>query len=201
MPYERRRPLTDPLAAVRSMIWHRVIQSKDVKMIISCLPDVSSRFTQPVLPYVPVSVHPYARPNRIICNAAISACEKGSQWEIASSLLGGMAEQQVLPDCISYTGVISCCHKNSLWIAALCLLSEMQGVSISADTIAYNAAISASARAGVWDAVFWICCVGDFLDFPIAYSNQNWKSSESMFHVSPFIRTLLAQIQGFWFVS
>ena len=131
---------------------------------------------------VPVSVHPYARPNRIICNAAISACEKGSQWEIASCLLRGMTEQQLLPDCISYTAVISCCHKNSLWIAALCLLSEMQQVSISADTIAYNAAISASARAGVWDAVFWICSVGDFLDSPIAYSNRNGKSSGNMFH-------------------
>ena len=50
MPYERRRPLTDPLAAVRSMIWQRVIQSKDVKMINSCLQMFLPPFTQPVLP-------------------------------------------------------------------------------------------------------------------------------------------------------
>ena len=162
------KPLTDPLAAMRSMMWQRV----KIKVCQNVIP-ISPRCLFPLhtahsFALCPSQRLPCARPNRIICNAAISACEKGSQWEIASCLLRGMTEQQLLPDCISYTAVISCCHKNSLWIAALCLLSEMQEVSISADTIAYNAAISASARAGVWDAVFWICRISDFLDFPTA---------------------------------
>eukprot|EP00438_Fugacium_kawagutii_P011065 Skav221292 [mRNA] locus=scaffold2775:281968:283553:+ [translate_table: standard] len=67
-----------------------------------------------------------------------------------------MTDQELVPDCISYTAAISSCHKNSLWLMALDFLWEMQQFSISADTFAHNSAISACAKAGSWASAFWI---------------------------------------------
>ena len=49
----------------------------------------------------------FPRPNLIICNAAISACERGSQWEMASFLLRQMAGQRQIPDLISYSALVT----------------------------------------------------------------------------------------------
>ena len=44
-------------------------------------------------------------------NAAISACEKGGQWQQALSLLSEMQDAGVTRNVISYNAAISACEK------------------------------------------------------------------------------------------
>ena len=48
-------------------------------------------------------------PDVISYNAAISACEKGQQWQQALSVLAEMQQTAVLPYVISYNAAISAC--------------------------------------------------------------------------------------------
>ena len=50
-------------------------------------------------------------PNEISYNAAISACEKGKQWEEALRLLKQMTCRALTHDEISYSAAISACEK------------------------------------------------------------------------------------------
>ncbi|CAE8656581.1 unnamed protein product [Polarella glacialis] len=91
---------------------------------------------------------PQARvvPNEITYNAAISACEKGGQWQVALNLLSLVPEARVVPDKISYNAAISACEKGGQWQLALNLLSLMPEARVMPDEITYNAAISACER-------------------------------------------------------
>ena len=44
-------------------------------------------------------------------SAAISACEKGGQWERALSLLGKMRKAGITSNVISFSAAISACEK------------------------------------------------------------------------------------------
>jgi len=46
-------------------------------------------------------------PNVVSYNAAVSACEKGQQWEMALSLMGQMRRSRVDPDEISNNVAVS----------------------------------------------------------------------------------------------
>lgn len=59
------------------------------------------------------------------CDAAISACEKGIQWEIAFSCLRKMFLRSIQPDVIGCSAVIGACEKGAKWQAGLGLLQEM----------------------------------------------------------------------------
>ena len=50
-------------------------------------------------------------PNAISYSAAISACEKGQQWQRALELLEEMKAAGVAPNVISYNAAISACEK------------------------------------------------------------------------------------------
>ena len=50
-------------------------------------------------------------PNVISLSAAISACEKGQQWQQALGLLALVQQTCILPGVISYSAVISACVK------------------------------------------------------------------------------------------
>ena len=65
-------------------------------------------------------------PNGISYNAAISACEKTGQWQLALSLLSSMPKMKVTPDGISYNAAISACEKGGQWQLALSLLNSLQ---------------------------------------------------------------------------
>lgn len=104
------------------------------------------------------------RPNSVICNAAISALEKGYKWEIAFELLQKMKSED-LADEISWNSAISSCEKCGEWEMAIQLLftflngnkiksnkDQSAGAAVapqgdvqavSPGLIAFNAAISA----------------------------------------------------------
>ena len=65
-------------------------------------------------------------PDVITFNAAISACEKGSQTNKAFSLLVGMRRQALSPDVISFNAAISACEKGSQPLKALSLLAGVR---------------------------------------------------------------------------
>ena len=61
----------------------------------------------------------------ISCSAAMSACEKGIQWEAALGLLQEMVHQLLTPNVVSWSVAISTCEKVLHWEGALGLLQEM----------------------------------------------------------------------------
>jgi pentatricopeptide repeat domain-containing protein 1 len=75
------------------------------------------------------------QPDVISYNAAISACEKGLQWEKALHFLSEMRTQGLQPDVISYNAAISACEKGLQWEKALQLLSEMKTQGHQPDVI------------------------------------------------------------------
>ncbi|CAE8602521.1 unnamed protein product [Polarella glacialis] len=83
-------------------------------------------------------------------NAAINACKKEGQWQLALSLLILMLEMKGTPNKITYGAAISTCSRGGQWQQALSLLSSMPDMLASPDEITYNAAISACERASHW---------------------------------------------------
>merc|ERR1711966_189895 len=81
----------------------------------------------------------------------ISACEKGGQWEKATSLLKLMHAAGLQPDVITYNATISACEKGRQWEKALSLLEQMRGDGVTPDVISYSATISACEKGGQWE--------------------------------------------------
>ncbi|CAE8636222.1 unnamed protein product, partial [Polarella glacialis] len=77
------------------------------------------------------------------CNAAIAACAKSRQWQLALSLLGSMPSIRLVQDEISFNAAITACEKGGQWEVALSLLSSMPDLRVSPSDVSYNAAISA----------------------------------------------------------
>ena len=68
-------------------------------------------------------------PNVISYNAAISACEKGSQWERALELLGEMRTRGVEPNVINYnTALRALCRHGTAFGRRRCRLVEQERV-------------------------------------------------------------------------
>ena len=84
----------------------------------------------------------------ILYNSAITACEKGGQWEHALRLLEEMGGRGVERNTITYNAAISACAKGGQWEHALWLLEEMGTRGVERDTITYSAAISACEQGG-----------------------------------------------------
>ena len=63
-------------------------------------------------------------PNVISYNSAISACEKGQQWEQALRLLLEMRSSRLEPNVISYNSAISACSKGQQWEQALIFVAR-----------------------------------------------------------------------------
>ncbi|CAE8589698.1 unnamed protein product [Polarella glacialis] len=83
-------------------------------------------------------------PNEISYNAAISACEKGGQWQLALNLLSRMPEARVVPNEISYNAAIGACSKGGQWELALDLFGLMAKHELVPHRITYNAILDAA---------------------------------------------------------
>ena len=59
------------------------------------------------------------------CSAAISACEKGMQWEPALRLLRDVLSKLLQPGLFSCDAAVSACEKGAHWEFALGLLQEI----------------------------------------------------------------------------
>ena len=79
-------------------------------------------------------------------SAAISACEKGQQWQQALSLLAVMHQTFALPEVTSYSAVISACEKDQRWQQALGLLELMLQTRVLPGVISCSSVISASEK-------------------------------------------------------
>ncbi|CAK9101579.1 unnamed protein product [Durusdinium trenchii] len=58
-------------------------------------------------------------------NAAISACEKCGQWQHALKLFEAMPKAKVQPDVISYSAAIGACEKGGQWQQTLQLFADL----------------------------------------------------------------------------
>ena len=65
-----------------------------------------------------------AIPNVISYSAAISACEKGGQWQQTSLLLVDMGMAGVSLDVVSLIAAMSACEKGGQWQHALSLMGH-----------------------------------------------------------------------------
>ena len=68
--------------------------------------------------------------HKISFSAAISACEKGQQWQRALQLMEGMQARSVQPNVISYNAAISACGKGQQWQWVLQLMEGMQARNV-----------------------------------------------------------------------
>ena len=52
-------------------------------------------------------------PTVVSYSAAMSASEKGKQWEVALALLQEMVRKELMPDVVSYSAAMSACEKGA----------------------------------------------------------------------------------------
>ncbi|CAK0867102.1 unnamed protein product [Prorocentrum cordatum] len=89
----------------------------------------------------------------IICNAGMSACEKGGQWQRALALLSETWQAKLELDVVSCSAVISACEKGEQWQRALALLRELWEAKLepnSATALGSPRARRASSGSGLW---------------------------------------------------
>ena len=89
-------------------------------------------------------------PDVISYSAAISACEKGGEWQKALKLFEAMLKATVAPNVFSYNATISACEKGGQWQQALNSFEEMPKATVAPDVISYSATISACEKGGQW---------------------------------------------------
>ena len=104
-----------------------------------------------------------AAPQVVLCNAALSACEKAGsvgsrgtglwqaqQWPRALLVLSAFESHGLQPDLITFNAAMAACEKGSQWRLCFSILAEIQKVSLVANLITYNAALTACANCLLW---------------------------------------------------
>ena len=87
--------------------------------------------------------------------AAISACGKGGNWEVALFLLCSMESLQIRASLISINAAIDACAIAEQWSAAMTLLMDLRRSNMQWDTITYTSLITACRE---WpDAISLLC--------------------------------------------
>ena len=91
----------------------------------------------------------------MVHNAAMSACEKSSQWQKAQSLFAALPPK--LRDNYSFNAVMTACAAGKKWEQTISLLEMMQKDLLQCDSFSYAASIAACG-ARRWTmalALFW----------------------------------------------
>ncbi|CAN0465514.1 unnamed protein product, partial [Ectocarpus sp. 12 AP-2014] len=90
-------------------------------------------------------------PNKYCYTAAVSACARGRNWELALSLLDEMREAGLSPDHFTYGSAVSAMARTGQWRRALGLLRRMAGEGLRPNVVCYGAAVDACAKGGQWE--------------------------------------------------
>ncbi|CAK0795997.1 unnamed protein product [Prorocentrum cordatum] len=95
-------------------------------------------------------------PDVIVYNAAISACEKGEQWQRALGLLSEMREADLQPNVISATTLRSARARRASSGSGLWCFSARCGERICSPTLPiYSAGVSACEKGEQWQRAQW----------------------------------------------
>eukprot|EP00435_Cladocopium_sp_Y103_P031349 s1565_g7.t3 len=88
--------------------------------------------------------------NMVAYNAAISSCEKASQWTWALHLQQWAAAESLHPNVITYSAAVSACEKAAEWEPALSLLLCADKQQVEKNLVTYNAFLGACQNAWQW---------------------------------------------------
>ncbi|CAE7864225.1 unnamed protein product [Symbiodinium microadriaticum] len=87
--------------------------------------------------------------NAVSYNSALSACDKGGQWQLVLGMFRSMPRSKIRPDVVGYTGAIRSCDHSGQWQQALQLFDDMLQSEVAPDVIACSALISCC-KGGQW---------------------------------------------------
>ncbi|CAJ1374677.1 unnamed protein product [Effrenium voratum] len=85
-------------------------------------------------------------PNTVVCNTAISACAKGSQWPWCLQLMQDMATQRLDLDVITFSSLINAYAQSQRWQRALEVLASMPEQRAMPNLLSYSAAMTAASE-------------------------------------------------------
>ncbi|OLP79683.1 Alanine--tRNA ligase [Symbiodinium microadriaticum] len=115
----------------------------------------------------------------VACNAALSACDRASCWERASSLLFGAPTLRIQPTTISHNALLAACEKVQRWRMSMGILVLLQSQGIRATMVSLNSFIFSCERSQRWDwalqmlgAMQWSTCQQDLIGYNSAISAQ-----------------------------
>lgn len=92
-------------------------------------------------------------------NAAIAACSKAGEWQLALGLLKNAPLVKCSPNDRSFNAAISACSSRGQWHVAFSLLQEMPEVRVAPSEVSYNAAISScQAHDDKWQLALRLLC-------------------------------------------
>ena len=100
----------------------------------------------------------------ITYNAAVSAGEKGKQWQQALFLLTAVRSNDFSPNVITINAAISACEKCEKWQQALGLLAAAINADLRPNTTTYGAAISACGKGELWQRALGLQAAARRLD-------------------------------------
>lgn len=89
------------------------------------------------------------QPDKICCNAVISACSRSYQWRAAVAIFSQMLHQRNA-DAVGLTSVVRACDLSNQWPMGLLFLRVSEHALLAMDTWVYGAAISLCGRASRW---------------------------------------------------
>lgn len=90
-------------------------------------------------------------PDTALANAAISACDRGGQWQKALEYFDKMDQMRIPRDAITYSATISSLGKGKQWEGALRVFDHMKKSGIKADVVTCCSLINALEKSGQWE--------------------------------------------------
>ena len=155
---------------------------------------IESQLFQPFQPFQPSHHRSHKKFHAFILSSAISACEKGRQWEAALLLLAGAAKfsdisapasaassfrsSSFFPDFVCFNAAIVACEGCSQWELAVQVLSQMSWQGTPGAT-SYATTIKAMSAARRWQHAIALLSSSDRLD------GFGWVSLFAALHVEP----------------